>query len=388
MLVLTACQAPTQIELVLSTDAACADLTEVSITVGALDTLEQSAPVSVTSKCHDGNIGSLVVVPSGASDEQAALKIVAAVGGELSQCKPPDYAAHCIVARRALHYVANRTLTVPVVLRVNCTGIVCGTTETCAGGNCKPAAVDSSHCLDEDGCSDLELFGCPSKAGPTMLRSGNYCIDSHEVSNQQYGDFLAAGAIDPASQASYCAFNESFTPSIDWNKALAEQPQHPVRWIDWCDASAYCRWAGKRLCRGLDGKPGDTKDWARINEVLEWHAACSAHDSQQYPYGDDYEPNACNGADYGVADTVAVGSAPTCQGALPGLYDMSGNVSEWVDACSNSNNANDQCFIGGGSFRSHCDTEFEGANALRCQLPCAAARQARFIDVGVRCCGP
>ncbi len=142
------------------------------------------------------------------------------------------------------------------------------------------------------------------------------------------------------------------------------------------------------MCHGLDGKPGDTKYWARPNELLEWHAACSAYDSHQYPYGDDYQTKACNGEDYGAADTIAVGSATACQGSLPGLYDMSGNVSEWVNACADYNDGNDQCFIGGGSYLAECGVDHLGPKALRCELPCALARQGRRADLGMRCCGP
>ena len=53
-----------------------------------------------------------------------------------------------------------------------------------------------------------------------------------------------------AGQPSFCAWNTDFTPSAAWPPAPT-QANHPVVWVDWCDAFAYCAGAGKRLCGPL-----------------------------------------------------------------------------------------------------------------------------------------
>ena len=73
------------------------------------------------------------------------------------------------------------------------------------------------------------------------------------------------------------------------------------------DARNACLDAGKRLC---------TKD--------EWMAACE----KTYPYGSNYVAGTCNDGD--GLESAATGSSSGCKTAS-GIYDMSGNVREWVE---------------------------------------------------------
>ena len=237
------------------------------------------------------------------------------------------------------------------------------------------------------GCAD-DASGpdCAGNAGPPMVRvpiqaGGSYCVDTTEVTNTQYDEFLQSMP-DPQgpTQPDLCkAFNASFTPN-GWNGPPAGKEGHPVVNVDWCDAAAYCRFAGKRLCGKVGGGPAahNTQDADPINE--QWYRACSIGGHRIYPYtdGDGYEPKACNGKENSNG-TVPTGSIASCEGGHCGLYDMAGNVSEWVDMCDGETGDMDKCLVLGGNFQGVGD-------AVSCIAYGDIARASKNPTVGFRCC--
>jgi formylglycine-generating enzyme required for sulfatase activity len=124
-----------------------------------------------------------------------------------------------------------------------------------------------------------------------------FYIDKTEVTNVQYRACVEAGACDPPGKTTYYD--------------NAEYAQHPVVFVSWNDADAYCRWAGKRL-------PTEA----------EWEKAARGTDGRTYPWGEGID---CDHAQYSGCGggTVPVGSKP--KGVSPyGALDMAGNVWEWV----------------------------------------------------------
>lgn len=96
---------------------------------------------------------------------------------------------------------------------------------------------------------------------------------------------------------------------------------HPVVLITHDDAVAYCHWLARLIGRGV-----------RLPTEAEWEkAARGGVDGQRYPWGDDIDPSRCNFL-VDPATKPRRGTRPT--GTFPpnayGLYDISGNVWEWV----------------------------------------------------------
>ena len=128
--------------------------------------------------------------------------------------------------------------------------------------------------------------------------TGAFFIDKTEVTNAQY--------------QKYCAATGAVTPPYWKDGAIPEgQDDFPVHHVNWYEASAYAKWAGKRL-------PTET----------EWEKAARGTDGRRFPWGNDFDWNkVVNGG----AGPQAVAKRPG--GASPyGALDMSGNLAEWTSS--------------------------------------------------------
>jgi formylglycine-generating enzyme required for sulfatase activity len=205
-----------------------------------------------------------------------------------------------------------------------------------------------------------------------MVAGAKFSIDATEVTRAEYAAFLAVQPGMALQPLTVCSANTSYVPAANWPPTTS--PQSPVTFVSWCDAAAYCNWAGKRLCGRIGGGPTPYSSYANAS-VSQWYAACSAGGTRTYPYASTYDPNACRGKDHGDTKPGDVGSLTTCEGGLPGLYDMSGNVWEWEDSCDSS----DLCRRRGGAYG---NTE----TILRCAVGGSDKRDVVARDLGFRCC--
>lgn len=218
-----------------------------------------------------------------------------------------------------------------------------------------------------------------------------YCIDDTEVTQAQYAQFLAAKGSDTSGQTAQCAGNTSYTPSCGATPSgfdPATAPNRPVVCVDWCDAFAFCTWAGKRLCGQIGSGPGGRgwpSQWgyACLNGNLSQDAAAS-----QDPYGEGPVAGECVDSSYqvdGAAPSTPsdVGSAPQCRGGsspFSEVVDLVGNVAEWNDWVGNTPSTSTPADFGGAFDRPPVtcggSVDFKGDNSLA------------FPDVGFRCCAP
>ncbi|MGQ0737021.1 MAG: formylglycine-generating enzyme family protein [Acidobacteriota bacterium] len=164
------------------------------------------------------------------------------------------------------------------------------------------------------GAADPQAFEnerWPTTQGEGMFDVATFYIGRHEVTVAQFGSFVRA---------------------TNWPvdaRSLAGPPTHPVTFVSWPDALAYCRWLDKTL----RSSPATTPELrARLGEgwqvtlptEAEWEKAARGTDGRRYPWGPDPRRDRANFA--------STGPVPVGQFACPecpyGLADMSGNVWE------------------------------------------------------------
>ena len=148
-----------------------------------------------------------------------------------------------------------------------------------------------------------------------VVYTDSFYIDRFEVTNADYSRFVRDTGHRPPDHWPD-DWSDHLPVHFKEGGASEGKENHPVVYVDWSDANAYCAWAGKRLPR-----------------EVEWEKAARGTDGRVYPWGSDWDLEKSNnpykGAD-GAEGTMPVGSFE--EGKSPyGLYDMSGNVWEWVD---------------------------------------------------------
>ena len=235
--------------------------------------------------------------------------------------------------------------------------------------------------------SPCERFDAPAMVAVTTPAGTTFCIDETEITVGQYAVFLAADPGLELAPAGVCSWKKTFVPDGAW--PLIGKDDYPISLVDWCDAAAYCAFAGKRLCGGADGAANPYADYAKPSD--EWFYACSQGNKTSFPYGATFDPSACVGVDYDgisgfqpVTDAPrAAGSASRCHGASSPfslVHDLAGNVAEWENSCNSSGGSADYCHVRGDSYRQGNESTMVCGSAPR------MTRAYRAGYIGFRCC--
>jgi formylglycine-generating enzyme required for sulfatase activity len=127
----------------------------------------------------------------------------------------------------------------------------------------------------------------------------DFYLDLNEVTNEDYSRFLKQTGRTPPPH-----WKDGNFPKGD--------AKLPVYNVSWFDARDYAEWAKKRL-------PTEA----------EWEYAARGTDNLIYPWGNQWFDELSNSGEDKPQKPAPVGSFP--RGNSPfGIYDMAGNVSEWV----------------------------------------------------------
>lgn len=167
----------------------------------------------------------------------------------------------------------------------------------------RKAGNEISMCLVPEGEFTMGSNEQSDEKPPHQVVLDVFYMDQYEVTNILYKACVEAGVCAEPKSTNY--YN---------NSAYAN---HPVVYVDWNQAKAYCEWRDADL-------PSES----------QWEKAARGTDERTYPWGEGIDCNIANYYDSTqnkscVGGTTEVGSYES--GKSPyGLYDMAGNVWEWV----------------------------------------------------------
>jgi formylglycine-generating enzyme required for sulfatase activity len=170
-------------------------------------------------------------------------------------------------------------------------------------------------------CTDLSWVS--DSTPPHQVTVDSFEMEVYEVTVQQYVTFL--NWLGPNSHKTQCegqpcakTTQEEENSYIDFDGTTysVRNPDfyssHPVTFVTWWGAEAYCQAINRRL-------PTEA----------EWERAARGRDNYIYPWGFEFDPLRAMSSISENKGTVPVNSYPN--GASPyGVFNMAGNVSEWV----------------------------------------------------------
>ncbi len=170
-----------------------------------------------------------------------------------------------------------------------------------------------------DGSEMIWIPAGPFFVGPKERKQRAQCkgfaLARHPVTNGQFAMFLEETSYTPPSGHPDPNLFLSHWPGRKFPKDLE---RHPVVWVSYLDALAYCDWAGLTL----------PTEWL-------WEKAARGPDGPPFPWGDESPILERRNSGIGLANVRSrsirpVGSYPRTRTAY-GCEDMVGNISEWCE---------------------------------------------------------
>ena len=181
----------------------------------------------------------------------------------------------------------------------------------------------------------------------------SYYISTYEITNQQYRDMLqwayCTGIIGASSDSVwptnmdtvfelirlnyyYCKIN--YTTGIFTIDAGYET--YPVTPVTWYGAAMYCNWlsmfnGADTLCYDTGFVYDSSINWYHLPTEAQWEYAALGSLKYIYPWGNSSSTYRFNCSESRIYNATQIGSYGLLNASVFGLYDMAGNVLEWVN---------------------------------------------------------
>jgi formylglycine-generating enzyme required for sulfatase activity len=154
------------------------------------------------------------------------------------------------------------------------------------------------------GSDDVDSAAYSNEKPQHVVEVREFRIGKYPVTNLQYATFVAA---------------TQYAPPPYWagTEPAPEERNHPVMYVSWHDAMAYCEWRSRTGGESV-----------RLPTEAEWEKAARGSDGRLYPWGGAWDPDRVSPPRTGLGGTHPVGII--AKGASPyGCLDIVGNVFEW-----------------------------------------------------------
>ena len=215
----------------------------------------------------------------------------------------------------------------------------------------KVVAIDPKNSAALDGLRKVDRIGKPGyvfndlmgdRKGPDLVVfSSGLAFARHETTRGEFAAWWrAAGQRQFAGKEPSCRDRESFFRSSrkrDWKSAdIRQTDQHPVVCVSFAQAQAYASWVSEQS--GKRYRLPTPSEWEQVARKAP-PASCASANLADSSYAKEFSSRSGADCDDGHSATAPVGSYP----AVAGVFDIDGNVREWVAACGKSAPLSNAC---------------------------------------------
>ncbi|MBO9663625.1 bifunctional serine/threonine-protein kinase/formylglycine-generating enzyme family protein [Dokdonella sp.] len=182
--------------------------------------------------------------------------------------------------------------------------------------------LDRPQRLLAEGGAFRDVDGPPLVIVPGLLAAAGhvenaFAVSTGDITRGAYERFVeSTGRATAPCRESQRLFARD---GLSWRApGFTQADDHPVVCVSWEDASAYASWLSRKT--GARYRLPTQREWLLLAQPAEAGTACGAANLAKRSNCDD-----------GYAQTAPVGRFATTP---PGVYDIAGNVSQWIDGCA------------------------------------------------------
>ena len=182
------------------------------------------------------------------------------------------------------------------------------------------------------GAGDNEAKGFLEEVPQHRVHIKSLAVSRFDITRGEWKEFVNATSRSTNAGCGYSGLPKEERSKASWDYlGFPQDDRHPVVCVTFQDASDYAKWLSRKTGHGY-----------RLLSEAEWEYAARAGTSTPFPWGTTASHEYAN---YGTDDRPGpglsqgrdawIGTSPV--GSFPpnafGLYDMHGNVLQWVEDC-------------------------------------------------------